>query len=243
MARGPRTIAQSGCYHIVQRGNGQQIIFENPSDYRHFLELLKQYKESLDFKLHAYCLMENHFHLLIQTKASLSNIIQVLLGCYSHYYNTKYQRTGHLFQGRFYSEIIDSQDYFFNVIQYIHLNPARSNICAAANYPWSSYQDYIGTSILTDTELLYKLISGKEAFLELMNRNISEKCLDIQPTITDVAAISIIQNELGLANGSQLLSMNKKERNRCLQFLKRKKLSIRQISRLTGISKSVIGRV
>lgn len=245
MSRGCRPVAQSGCYHVVQRGNGQQIIYENAKDYQHFLDLLIHYRDTLNFKILAYCLMENHFHLLLQTKDSLGQIMQAITRSYSIYYNTKYERTGHVFQGRFHSEIIDDKAYFYNVIQYIHLNPEKSNICLAKAYRWSSYREYVGTPKIVDTYLLYSLISGKTGFLELMKRNIELKCLDvdIKPVISDEAAIAFIQNELGLTSGTQLLSMNRTERNIKLRALKNWGLSIRQIARLTGISKSVIARI
>lgn len=245
MARGFRPIAESGCYHVVQRGNGQQIIFENTRDYKHFMELLVHYKEIFDYKIHAYCLMDNHFHLLLQTKETLGSIMQAITRSYSVYYNTKYERTGHVFQGRFHSEVIDTRDYFFNVIQYIHLNPEKSNICQARQYRWSSYQEYMGTPRIADTSLLYSLIDGKFGFLELMERKHSLKCLDIdiKPIISDEAALTIIKNDLGLSSGTHLLSMIREERNSCLKYLKNAGLSARQIARLTGISKSLVARI
>lgn len=133
-------------YHIVQRGNEKKEIFFNDGDRRRFIGTLSKMKEKYNFIVYAYCLMDNHVHLLINTNGSdISQIMKSINVSYVGYINKKYQRCGHLFQDRFKSEVVDSDRYLIEVSRYIHLNPVRAKMVDdAAKYPWSSYPAYIG---------------------------------------------------------------------------------------------------
>lgn len=129
MPRQARKKSESGIYHIMLRGINQQQIFEDREDYEKFLEILKDCKAICEFKLFAYCLMGNHIHLLIQEGTeSLEQVFKRLCGRFVYWYNVKYRRVGHLFQDRFKSEPVDSDDYFFTVQRYIHQNPIKAGL-------------------------------------------------------------------------------------------------------------------
>ena len=103
-------------------------------------------KERYHFCLYAYCLMPNHFHLLLETKLpNLSRIMHFIKGSYTTYYNIRYHRTGHLFQGRFKSIVVDKDSYFLELSRYLHLNPVRAGVVKdPVEYVWSSFHGYVG---------------------------------------------------------------------------------------------------
>jgi len=131
-------------YHVLSRGNERKEIFWDEKDYLRFLDTLGKMIERFKLELHAYVLMKNHFHLLVQTKeANLSRAIQWLGVSYSVWFNRRHQRSGHLFQGRFKSFLIENERYFTAMCLYIHGNPLRAGIVKRlSDYRWSSYQAY-----------------------------------------------------------------------------------------------------
>ncbi|MBB6453645.1 REP element-mobilizing transposase RayT [Salirhabdus euzebyi] len=135
-------------YHITARGNRKESLFSDKKDYQKYLHYLKETKTSLPFNLHAYCLMPNHIHLLIEMQHhSISDIIKRIHTIYAMYYNVRYDLVGHLFQGRFKSEVVDSSDYLLEASRYIHLNPVKAGLTKRAeDWPWSSYQAYLKIS-------------------------------------------------------------------------------------------------
>jgi len=146
MARPYRLQAEDCFYHITSRGNGRKKIFLNNTDFEKFLEYILKAKEKYDFYLLAYVLMSNHYHLLIKTtKPNLSRIMHYINGSYTTYSNVKRRKTGHLFQGRYKSLVIDADSYFQELTRYIHLNPVRAKMVKnPEDYKWSSYNAYVG---------------------------------------------------------------------------------------------------
>jgi len=133
-------------YHVTARGNELRDIFETRGDIERFLTYLETSVTRYGVLLHSYCLMTNHYHLLLETtKGNLSEVMQHLNGAYTHYFNSKRNRVGHLFQGRYKAILIEADKYLVELSRYIHLNPVRVGMLARPEeYPWSSYRDYIG---------------------------------------------------------------------------------------------------
>lgn len=155
MARQLRVEFENASYHITSRGNQRDKIFYDAADRERFLEILSRTKERYGFLLHAYVLMDNHYHLLMETpKANLSQIMQNINTSYTVYVNRKYQRSGHLLQGRFKGIIVDKDRYLIALSRYIHLNPVRARLVKRpAEYPWTSYRAFIdqkGENLLVD---------------------------------------------------------------------------------------------
>lgn len=148
MARPYRLQAENCFYHITSRGNDRKKIFSSEADYRKLLGYLQKAKERFKFYLYAYCLMGNHYHLLLEiTVANLSRIMQYLNTAYTAYYHTKRKRSGHLFQGRFKSILVEADSYFAELTRYIHLNPVRAKMTdSPERYPWSSYKTYLNNA-------------------------------------------------------------------------------------------------
>ncbi|QKY70371.1 transposase [Lentibacillus sp. CBA3610] len=145
MSRKPRVWYPGAVYHITARGNRRDSIFYDPDDYQHYMGLIASCMEDISFILHAYCLMPNHIHLLLETKeVPLGAIIKFIHTRYAIYFNKRHDFTGHVFQGRYYAKLIDSTDYFLRASRYIHLNPVESEIVTEPkNYVWSSYPEYM----------------------------------------------------------------------------------------------------
>ncbi len=144
MPRKPRIVSSTGIYHIILRSTNQHIIFEEDSDYRKFLYILSDCKEKYETDIYAYCLMDNHIHLLMRFPENTLPIFFQSLGArFVHWYNDKYLRSGNLYQDRFHSVVIDNRKSFLSVLAYIHNNPVKANICRVpSEYRWSSFNAY-----------------------------------------------------------------------------------------------------
>ncbi len=153
MPAGPRLLIDKACYHIITRGNQQQAVFLLEKDYQRYISSLRKYKKKYNFLLYGFCLMSNHVHLLgepVEIK-NLAKFMQCLNRSYTGYFNKRYQKVGHLWQGRFISKIIVKDRYLLDCIQYIELNPVRANIVkTAADYAWSSYKERLLTVVTKD---------------------------------------------------------------------------------------------
>lgn len=243
MPRQARIKSESGYYHILLRGIGKQRIFEDCKDREKFIEILKKYKEELQYKVIAYCLMENHVHLLIEdVNRQLDLMMKKIAGSYAYYFNWKYERVGHLFQDRFKSEPVEDDIYFLTVIRYIHQNPYKAGISEIGDYRWSSYSDYVRQQGLSDTEKTLEMLGGKNAFIEFVNENEERNCLDVSSVhrLTDEKAAEIIKRTINLKNIQDIQSFDVATRNMVLHSLKDEGISIRQLERLTGINRGVI---
>src|SRR3989338_8050080 len=144
MARPLRLEYAGANYHVISRGNNRSNIFYHPGDYKHFLQLLEKITNKFAVRIHAYCLMINHYHLLLETPLpNLRKAIQYLNGAYCIFFNRKHHRTGHVMQGRYKSILIEKDSYLLELSRYIHLNPVRAGIVRTPSaYPWSSYNFY-----------------------------------------------------------------------------------------------------
>lgn len=244
MPRQARQKSESGVYHIMLRGINGQVIFEDEQDRVKFLDCLKTYKAISGYKVFAYCLMSNHIHLLIKVEnEDLDLIIKRIGGSYVYWYNWKYKRRGHLFQDRFKSEPIEDDSYFLTVIRYIHQNPIKGGLCKRIDdYKYSSYNEYIGESNIVDREFCFEIID-EEQFVDFNNETNDDICLDIEDgnfRLTDEEAKDIIQKVSKCKNATDFQNLNVDKRDKCLKTLRKKGLSIRQISRLTGVSFNIV---
>jgi len=146
MPRGARLFLHNVCYHIINRGNQKERIFLDNTDFEKYLQILKHYKRQYSFKLFGYCLMPNHIHIILEaeTPNNISRFMQVLTQTYTAWFNRKYHKAGHLWQGRFKSMIIQKDEYFLECICYVEANPVRAGIVSSPkDYTWSSYRDRV----------------------------------------------------------------------------------------------------
>lgn len=143
MARLPRFTQAGYAYHVIQRGNNRQVIFNNDDDMAAYACWLKEYSAKCGLDIHAWVFMTNHVHLLVSPKKenSLSQVLQSLGRMYVRYFNNTYKRSGTLWEGRFKSCVVADDEYFLTCSRYIELNPVRAGmVFDPSEYPWSSYQ-------------------------------------------------------------------------------------------------------
>lgn len=151
MPRSQRIHRPHAFYHVLLRGNNGQHIFFYDEDRRHFYFLLEKGIEKFSHRIHGFCFMSNHIHLLIQEfDTPLSNIMQHLSLCYVQYINKKYKRVGHLFQDRYKPILVEEGGYLSEVIRYIHLNPVRAGMVSLPEeYDWSGHRAFLGLEQIT----------------------------------------------------------------------------------------------
>ncbi len=248
MPRTERKKSESGIYHIMLRGINQQQIFEDEEDSAHFLALLLECKSISGFDLFAYCLMGNHVHLLLREgKEPLDLVFKRFGSRFVYWYNLKYQRVGHLFQDRYKSEAVETDAYFLTALRYIMQNPMKAGIeTAPGSYQWSSYGSYVGKSDgLTDTDMAIDLVGSREKLIAFLAEKNDDSLLDIsvrKPGVTEEQAKAVIQRISGCSNAVAFQQLELQRRNEIISQLLEAGLSVRQISRLTGVSKSSVAR-
>ncbi|TFJ94162.1 transposase [Lentibacillus salicampi] len=252
MARKLRKRSVNGIYHIMLRGINRQVIFEDREDRIKLLGTIGKCKAVSKFELYAYCLMDNHVHLLIKEKEeSISKVVQRISTGYVLWYNDKYERSGHLFQDRFKSETIEYIPGFMRVLRYIHQNPVKAGMVSdIGEFQWTSFHEYSGYPTLVDTEFSLQLFSPEknralELFLEYMRAANNDEFLEDTPKlkIPDQNVLNRLE-KLGIPSRSKIQQMEKGERDALILELKKLNgVTIRQLARVTGISKSVIGRI
>lgn len=167
MARKPRIEFEGAFYHVITRGNQRRKIFREKSDFNKYLEILSAYKQQHRYLLYAFVLMNNHVHLLVETRDTpLSKILQGINQRYTMYFNKKYRTVGHLFQGRYKAILCDRDEYLLSLVKYIHLNPVRAKAVGRADeYQWSSHNTYARnlSSDIIDTDQVLRMFSEDKA--------------------------------------------------------------------------------
>jgi len=245
MPRAARKKSKSGIYHIMIRGINRQDIFEDDEDKEKFIQTVVVCKDKCDFQIYGYCLMSNHIHLLIKDE-NLAITMRKICASYVYWYNWKYKRSGHLYQDRFKSEVIEDDSYLLTVLRYIHQNPLKAGMIKnIADYKWSSYSEYLGEQNkqkIVDVGFVLDIIS-KEQFINYNNDKNQDECLEYTQTVKldDNEAREIIKKISGVKNISEIQVFEKSKRNDIIRNLKAiEGLSIRQTARITGITRKII---
>jgi putative transposase len=253
MPRAARKKSETGVYHIILRGINRQSIFEDDEDREKFLQTLSHYKEKCEYNIYAYCLMSNHFHLLLKIgKEPLDQIMRRIAGSYVYWYNLKYERIGNLFHDRFKSEPVESDSYFLAVLRYIHQNPIKAGITKdLSSYRWNSYREYIKNKGITDREYVLEMFSrdsavAVEVFRRFANESNDDQCMDIEENERKLTYDEIkLMIEKMFKMKAVMIQNEPKERMKEMlkEILKIDGISTRQLARVTGISKNTIWRI
>lgn len=171
MPRPLRLEFEDAFYHVMSRGRGRQAIFHGHEYYHAFLDCLAQAHERFGAEVHAYCLMGNHYHLLIKTPfANLSRVMRQINGVYTQRYNRLKHTDGPLFRGRYKAIVVDADAYLLQVTRYIHRNPIETQSPLAKtleHYPWSSYPAYLGKTeapTWLQRELVYQMLGQRKRY-------------------------------------------------------------------------------
>ncbi len=231
MPRTARMVSESGFLHIMMRGVNKQPIFHEKEDYEYFIYLMGKTKEKSAISLHAFCLLPNHVHLLLRSlDQKPGEYIKHIGISYAQHYNKVNNRVGHLFQNRYKSEVIDTDEYLMAVTRYIHYNPVKAGLAALPEeYPWSSYPEYLGTGILTDTQFLLSLFGSKKALMNFHKQLPEENIMDTDiPSRMSLEEMAYVIHELLPVEEFKKLNFEKQEKQIRMLRLKTK-ASIRQL--------------
>ncbi|MFC1863978.1 transposase [Thermodesulfobacteriota bacterium] len=175
MSRPLRIQYPGAWYHIMNRGGRYESIFEDKTDYSIFLELLQETIDIFHIKVSAFCLLQNHYHLLFQTpEANISRSMRHINGVYTQRFNKVHGYDGHLFRGRFKSILIDADSYLLQVMRYIHRNPINAGLTKSLNYPWSSHKAYLSESKKwnwVSRGKIFKMLSRTKALQKVVYRD------------------------------------------------------------------------
>ncbi len=200
MARPLRIEYPGALYHVTSRGNEKKRIFKNDFDYILFLQTLAEVVKTHNWICYAYCLMPNHFHLLIKTlDANLSSGMRNLNGIYTQRFNNKHRRVGHLFQGRYKAFVIDSSEYFEIVARYVVINPVRAKLVSRPEeWRWSSYNATAGKRKTPEwlyVDELLECFSTKKKNAEKMYRRFVKQGVGSQSPFNDLREGVILGSE------------------------------------------------
>ena len=242
-----RSRAESGFYHVMLRGNGRQLIFEDDADRREFLSCLDNAIEREGVSLIAWCLMDNHVHLIIDDPHDRLSTVMYRIGMkYAMYFNNRHQREGHLFEGRFKSSPIESDEYLVQAVRYVLNNPVAVGISTLEDYRWSSYAEYCGERGLTNTKPILDMFSSVEDFVSFCREGapVFDGKLEFDNVpdqlVKEVATNIAIQ--LGCTDLSKIKALSLKRRGAIVRALRDAGLTVNQISRLIGISSASLYR-
>ena len=231
-------------YHVIYRGINKQRIFEDKEDYAMFLNIMRKYQPDCGFQLYAYCLMSNHIHLVIRPGSMpLGQVFQHIVPSFVIWYNIKYQRVGHLFQTRFMSVPVKNEVHLLTVVRYVHQNPVKAGLCdSPEKYEYSSFRDYFDNKMI-DAQLMLSLVSG-EYFRSFNCEENNDKCMDIDEeaprVLHDERAGRIMQDVSGCCCATDFQALPADRRDEALRDMYRVGVSMKQASRITGISYGVI---
>lgn len=255
MPRNARQISKTGVYHIMLRGNEQRDIFGDDADKVAFLDFLYNKKVEEGCLMYAYCLMDNHVHLVVKEGVNgIAKFMRRIGTSYVKYYNQRYNRIGHLFQDRYKSENVETDGYLLTVIRYVHQNPEKAGICKSEEYRWSSYPAYLGgprgTGYGPEMAEVLGMFSQKTAealmrFRQFHDEHSKEVCLDIVDHQMEAAAVQQHIHDILKNTGMTIQDLGKAEhlpvlKEVILGIVKSSKLSGRKISQVTGINRETI---
>ena len=241
MPRTKRVLSQSGLYHVMLRGINRQRIFEDDDDRESLLASLDRSLKKSGAKLFAWCLMNNHVHMLLKEgREPIGSTVKRMATGYVRHYNTKNGRVGALFQDRFRSEAVPDERYFLTVLRYIHQNPVKAKLCKrCSEWKYSSCNEYLGEVKRTDTTLLFSMMSPERFRLWTDEPN-SDLCLDIGAQTRSRLSDEDIKKQLmrltGAGSVSQFQALGKEEQDKALCKLKAKGVTIKQLQAATGLT-------
>jgi len=199
LGRNPRIEYNGGMYHVISRGNNREHILKEPSDKQYFIDQMKEFKNPLGLKIFGYVLMDNHYHFLLQTtNKPLHTIMHQLNNRYSKYFNRKYLRSGHVFEGRYKVMLVLDERYLLELVRYIHQNPVRAKMCSRVNeYPWSS-------------DIFYRKNDGSLVDIDLVLDTLSEErsvAIKMYTECIDQVSENTVNYEKGKVIGEDTLSV------------------------------------
>ncbi len=250
MPRSQRRRSEADIYHIIVRGEGRRILFEDDEDRECFLRFLKAALDRYGASIYAWCLMSNHAHMLLKAEFGvMPRLMQSLTSGYASYFNKRHDGVGHVFAGRYKSEAVDTDEYLLTVVRYIHFNPVKGGLSASCDYRWSSYGHYVSQTGFIDSAFVLDVCGGLLNFVKFHDVPESKAILvkdngvAAKSRIDDDEAFEIAEAIVGQGALREVGSLSKGERDEAIAKLRRAGLTVRQVERFTGIGRGIVSRV
>lgn len=256
MARNLRKFGNQRKNHIIIRGVNKQDIFLDKQDKKKFVDEMKKLKEKFHYELYAYVLMPNHVHMQIYDKEeNLPEIMHSLQIRYASYFNKKYERIGHLFQDRYKNKIIESENYFFNTIRYIHSNPEKAFIANMEQYQWSSYNAYIrNDNELVDVDMFLDMLDKNrndaiEKFKQFHKENEENEMsnyieYELRGKLTDDELIEFLKKKWNMDSVQNIQQYNNEIiKSLISEVITESYISSNQLARITGVNRKLIAKL
>ena len=256
MTRVARLVSDSGYYHVMARGNNKEMIFKNPSEKQYYLDELEQAIEEGSLTLLSYCIMDNHIHILINSDTdSMADVFRRINLKFALRYNKKYDQVGHVFQGRYKSEVVNTDQYLLSAIRYIHNNPVKAGIVfKVENYKWSSYRDYLNSdNSLIDSnekEMIMDMFGGTiEQFQRFHLKDDMLEFLEIKEDLErerEIKAKKILKaycDKYKVKDIKQLCNNQYAIDEIVIDLLQLSKLSHRRVADLLGINRGIVHNI
>ena len=251
MPRQAREISPTGYYHVMMRGINRDSIYQTPGDKTYFVKTLKKLE---DISIAAYCVMDNHVHIVLQAEAeALMAALRKLNLTYAMWYNSIRKRVGHVYQNRYRSEIITSDGHLLRVIRYVHNNPVKAGLAREVKqYSWSSYREYLeGVDVIANEQkqfVLGLISNGTAGFVALHGEPDEHEHLDTDEDRAEFrinhgqAVISEYCRAHGIVDRASLKRHPELMEDLVIELLQRTHLSHRKIAALLEISANLVHR-
>lgn len=254
MPRIPRKKSNSGYYHIMIRGNERRNIFHDEEDKGRFIETLSYKKRKGAFYLPAFCLMDNHVHLLIgEGIEDIARVMKRITVSYVLYFNEKYKRVGHLFQDRFRSETVENDSYMLSLARYIHKNPVLAGMVKKAeDYKWSSHNAYIQDSSILQNVIDKDVILGlfaedhqdaRKLYREFISMESQEVFDDLPQEMIENKDVTSLYRQMLQQCNIQNGDLTSLPDEIIVRLKKETGLSVRKIAEITGLNKNKVHRI
>ncbi len=254
MPRVARQKSETAVYHIMMRGNNRHKIFKSIKDKDRITEIIHEKVIIDEAVLHAYCIMDNHLHLVIREGvASISQTMKRIGTSYASYYNKQHERIGHVFQDRFKSEVIESEKHLLAAVRYVHRNPVKARISNLNSYKWSSYAKYLNISFAKKPGIKEILqISSKDprqaikAFVKFHEEKTEDNFIDVKELSAEEAKV-MIDNYLkkaGISKSKLKYKENKKLlKDLVIELKKQSELSLREIATILEVNRETVRKI
>lgn len=219
MNRKARSSYENGFFHVMVQGINKKYIFERSIDKEEYLSLLLRHKEKFKIMLLAYCIMDNHAHLLIYTDEinEMSKYMRVVNSMFAKDYNRATGRVGYVFRDRFNSQYIDNKEYLLKCLRYIHMNPVKANMVASPEeYKYSTHSDYLKKNGIVNDKVIDKIFGDKNNYLERF-MNISSEEIEVMDIDREQKNFMVAVNNYMMNNETDIESI-KKDKKMIKQF-------------------------
>ncbi|MFZ7121419.1 MAG: REP-associated tyrosine transposase [Eubacteriaceae bacterium] len=248
MSRQARQLSETGYYHIIMRGNNKASIFKDNKDKEYFMNVLKQLESEEIIKLVAWCIMDNHVHIVMKAEKEYLSIGMKRINIkYAMHYHRVHQTVGHVFQDRYKSEVIKTEDYMMKVIRYVHMNPVKAKIVdTPLDYKWSSYQLFIGNPKKLNKEIVASVKNyfqnKHDSFITFHDKEEQQEYLEIKEDLEQYRldrAQNIIEKyctKYGIIEAKELKGQLDVLERLVKEIREECNLSLRKLSKLTEIS-------